>query len=242
MGTELALHLLDHDLTVWNRTPEKAQRLIDAGARFGKDTSNADVVITSLFGPDTVREILPDIGDALWIDTTTVSPTDAATPVVGTLGPARAGKLGVYVGEPRAAEAAGIVRPWADPERLKIVETAAPSSHRKTPRQPRTRRQCSRPPRSPRPRTCSRVRVRRHPLHARLHWASLHQKHESPPFILGERGTTPGDFSADAIAKDVRLMLDTADKDLPAARAALASLEDKQRAGHGDEDFSVIFQ
>lgn len=91
MGTELALHLLDHDLTVWNRTPEKAQRLIDAGARFGKDTSNADVVITSLFGPDTVRKILPDIGDALWIDTTTVSPTDAATPVVGTLGPARAG-------------------------------------------------------------------------------------------------------------------------------------------------------
>lgn len=181
MGTELALHLLDHDLTVWNRTPEKAQRLIDAGARFGKDTSNADVVITSLFGPDTVRKILPDIGDALWIDTTTVSPTDAATPVVGTLGPARAGKLGVYVGGPRAAEAAGIVRPWADPERLKIVETAAPSSHRKTPRQPRTRRQCSRPPRSPRPRTCSRVRVRRHPLHARLHWASLHQKHESPP-------------------------------------------------------------
>lgn len=51
-----------------------------------------------------------------------------------------------------------------------------------------------------------------------------------------------GDFSADAIAKDIRLMLDTADKDLPAARAALASLEDKQRAGHGDEDFSVIFQ
>ncbi|MFA1530660.1 NAD(P)-binding domain-containing protein [Corynebacterium belfantii] len=23
MGTELALHLLDHDLTVWNRTPKK---------------------------------------------------------------------------------------------------------------------------------------------------------------------------------------------------------------------------
>ena len=33
MGTELARHLLkNHELTVWNRTAERAQPLVDAGA------------------------------------------------------------------------------------------------------------------------------------------------------------------------------------------------------------------
>ena len=35
-------------------------------------------------------------------------------------------------------------------------------------------------------------------------------------------------------------MLDTADADLPAVRAALASLEAQQEAGRGDEDFSTV--
>ena len=60
------------------------------------------------------------------------------------------------------------------------------------------------------------------------------------PFLLGERSTSPGDFTADAIVKDARLMLATADKDLPAVAAALASLEEQQEAGRGDEDFSTV--
>ena len=103
--------------------------------------TGADVVITALFGPKTVRSVVidPDLIPAgiPWIDTTTVSPQDAeefatnvstyiACPVVGTLGPARAGKLGVYVGspDPQLRElAAGIVSPWADPSRLKLVDS-----------------------------------------------------------------------------------------------------------------------
>ena len=60
------------------------------------------------------------------------------------------------------------------------------------------------------------------------------------PFLLGERDTAPGDFSVDAIAKDARLMLATADRELPAVAAALGSLEAQQRAGRGDEDFSSV--
>ena len=60
------------------------------------------------------------------------------------------------------------------------------------------------------------------------------------PFLLGERSTSPGDFTADAIAKDARLMLASTDKDLPAVSAALASLEQQQEHGHGDEDFSTV--
>ena len=120
MGTELAKHLIannDYEVRVWNRTLDKTTPLVDAGATAyptaAEAVTGADVVITALFGPKTVRSVViePDLIPAgiPWIDTTTVSPQDAeefaanvstyiACPVVGTLGPARAGKLGVYVG------------------------------------------------------------------------------------------------------------------------------------------------
>ena len=66
------------------------------------------------------------------------------------------------------------------------------------------------------------------------------------PFVRGERTPEGGDFTVDAIAKDARLMIDTADgttrpgADLPALRAALASLDAAIAAGHGDDDFSSI--
>ena len=66
------------------------------------------------------------------------------------------------------------------------------------------------------------------------------------PFVRGERSTEGGDFTADAIAKDARLMIDTVDgssrpgSDLPALRGALASLDAEIAAGHGEDDFSTI--
>ena len=132
-------------MRVWNRTLDKTTLLVDAGATAyptaAEAVTGADVVITALFGPKTVRSVViePDLIPAgiPWIDITTVSPQDAeefaanvptyiACPVVGTLGPARAGKLGVYVGspDPQLRElAAGIVSPWADPSRLKLVDS-----------------------------------------------------------------------------------------------------------------------
>ena len=144
MGTELALHLLpDHELTVWNRTASRTQRLAEAGAAVAgtaaEAVAGAELVVTSLFGPDAVREtvIVPSLipGGVTWVDTTTVSPADAegfadavpsyvGAPVVGTLGPARNGSLGVYVGSPddgRREQVLELVAPWADPERLRGV-------------------------------------------------------------------------------------------------------------------------
>src|SRR5699024_6222081 len=76
------------------------------------------------------------------------------------------------------------------------------------------------------------------------------------PFVRGERTTEGGDFTANAIAKDARLMIDTVagttgdaasddagprpGADLPALRGALASLEAEIAAGHGEDDFSTI--
>ena len=144
MGTELALHLLpDHELTVWNRTASRTQRLAEAGAAVAgtaaEAVAGAELVVTSLFGPDAVRETVtvPSLipGGVTWVDTTTVSPADAegfadavpsyvGAPVVGTLGPARNGSLGVYVGSPddgRREQVLELVAPWADPERLRGV-------------------------------------------------------------------------------------------------------------------------
>ena len=264
MGTELALKLVDdHELTVWNRTAEKTEPLVSRGAVAAgspaQAVEGAELVITCLFGPDIVREVV--IEPALipegvtWADATTISPADAAafadavpgyvhTPVVGSLPPARAGKLGVYVGgadASRRSKVADVIFAWAaaNPSRLKEVDTAAGAATGK--------------------------------LLANLALAVTIEGFKealylgesqglSPeqvvdmlsstglefivnmksPFLLGERSTSPGDFTADAIAKDARLMLASSDKDLPAVRAALASLEAQQDAGRGDEDLSTV--
>ncbi|WP_309543700.1 NAD(P)-dependent oxidoreductase [Corynebacterium renale] len=263
MGTELALHLLDeHELVVWNRTKEKTKTLADKGAAVADSpqeaVDGADVVITSLFGPDTVREVVLDANlipeGTPWLDAATISPQDADsfaekvptyvhTPVVGTLTPARNQKLGVYVGTKDAQlreQAAKIVHPWgaANPERIKQVDTAGKAAVGK--------------------------------LLANLALAVTAQgfrealklgeatgtsaaevvdmlsstglefiKNMKAPFVLGERDTEPGDFTVNAIAKDVRLMLDTAGE-LPAAHTALDSLEAQQDADRGEHDFSAI--
>ena len=263
MGTELALHLIaGHDLTVWNRSKDKTVPLADAGAAVA-DTpaaavADADLVITSLFGPEAVRETVVEPGlipeGVTWADSTTISPDDAREfaaavdgfvhiPVVGTLGPARAGGLGVYVGSPDATRrqlVADVVTPWAakNPDRLKQVDTAAKAATGKL---------------LANLALAVTVQGVTEALHLgaaegvaeaevldMLDWTGLEfMKNMKTPFILGERSTSPGDFTVDAIAKDAGLMLDTAEEELPGVAAALASLRAQQEAGRGEHDFSA---
>ncbi|APT94170.1 3-hydroxyacid dehydrogenase [Corynebacterium stationis] len=263
MGSELALHVMkSHEVTVWNRTPERAQPLVDEGAQLADSPAaavdGAEVIITSLFGPDDIREVV--ISQHLippgvtWIDTTTVSPEAARefadavdsyvhAPVVGSLIPARNGELGVYVGTPddaRREVALEIARPWAGENKLIGVDSAAKAATGK--------------------------------LLANLALSVTAQgvlealalgeaeglgeeetlkmlditglafmKNMKAPFILGERETAPGDFTVDALCKDSKLMVDTAKQELPAVQAAIKNFERQQELGHGDEDFSSIF-
>jgi len=133
MGRELVTHLIDagHHVTAWNRSPGPAEAVGRRGARIASTAAEAvegaDVVVTVLFGPDAVRETviepsLPIAEGALWIDITTVSPSDAAdftawatdagvryihSPVVGSLAPARAGSLAVLIGGEHGAARRG---------------------------------------------------------------------------------------------------------------------------------------
>ncbi len=263
MGSELARHVMkSHEVTVWNRTAQRAQPLVEEGAQLADSPAaavdGAEVIITSLFGPDDIREVV--ISENLipegvtWIDTTTVSPEAARefaaavdsyvhAPVVGSLIPARNGELGVYVGTPddqRREVALEIARPWAGENKLIGVDSAAKAATGK--------------------------------LLANLALSVTAQgvlealalgeaeglgeeetlkmlditglafmKNMKAPFILGERETAPGDFTVDALCKDSKLMVDTAKQELPAVQAAIKNFERQQELGHGDEDFSSIF-
>jgi 3-hydroxyisobutyrate dehydrogenase len=122
MGAAIAKRLMEagHDVTVWNRSAEKAEPLVTAGARPAGTPAelaqNVEVVLTILtdaaaiesvyHGPDGL--LSGDVGSKLFIEMSTVRPeTEVALaekvrargasllecPVGGTVGPALQGKL-----------------------------------------------------------------------------------------------------------------------------------------------------
>jgi 3-hydroxyisobutyrate dehydrogenase len=265
MGHELGVHLIaaGHDVTAWNRTPGAVGRLKDAGATAADSAEDAvrdaEVVMTVLFGPDTVRDVvlsgLEIPADAVWLDVTTVSPEDAREfaeyaaaagvryvhgPVVGSLAPARAGMLGVLLG---GAEAdVDVVEPlaalWADAERLRRVATPSEAATGKLLANLALGVSLQ-----------GLVEALRLGAANGLDAASVLDllKGTGLGVIAGMKGPviTGGtfhdtQFSADLLAKDARLMLRSTPDPLPAVTALLQSLTDAQRAGRGDDDIAVI--
>ena len=253
MGTELAKHLIannDYEVRVWNRTLDKTTPLVDAGATAyptaAEAVTGADVVITALFGPKTVRSVViePDLIPAgiPWIDTTTVSPQDAeefaanvstyiACPVVGTLGPARAGKLGVYVGspDPQLRElAAGIVSPSQPKAAIgKLLANLALAISAEGMKEALLFGDAT-------------GLTAAETLDLLDSTGLSFMANLKCDFVLGDRSTDPGDFTVDALCKDSKLMLDTAGQVLPGIQAAVESFTIQQDRGRGDHDFSAI--
>jgi 3-hydroxyisobutyrate dehydrogenase len=136
MGSAIAQRLIEvgHDLTVWNRSPEKARPLANAGAKVATNPAdvarNAQTVITILSDAAAIDAVYGgpagllagDVTGKLFIEMSTVAPaTETALaekvrakgaalvecPVGGTTGPARQGKLiGLMGGEPADIERA----------------------------------------------------------------------------------------------------------------------------------------
>ncbi|MFF1572331.1 NAD(P)-dependent oxidoreductase [Leifsonia sp. NPDC058292] len=266
MGRELVPHLIDagHRVTAWNRSPEPAQVIGRRGAHVaataGEAVGTAEAVVSALFGPDTVREVILD-GDlpfaphALWVDVTTVSPADATefaswadgvgvryvhSPVIGSLAPARAGKLGVLVGGEldAAREARKIVALWADPDKLRMLGSPAKAATGKLIAN-----------------LALAVSAEALIESLRLGEAGgLDQREVLDTLgittiapIAGMKGETivSGDFddtqfSAALLAKDLGLMLATAEKPLPAVALVAEALRRAIDAGDGERDFTVI--
>lgn len=125
MGAGMARNLLRAglDVTVWNRTRERAEALAADGIRVAESTADAgaDAVLTMLFDGEAVAEVMAEALPAaregvLWTQTSTVSVQDAAerlpdlakqhgavfvdSPVLGTRGPAEQGTLVVLAAGP----------------------------------------------------------------------------------------------------------------------------------------------
>ncbi|MCJ1673359.1 NAD(P)-dependent oxidoreductase [Rathayibacter sp. VKM Ac-2929] len=266
MGRELAVHLLTdgHELTVWNRTPGGADRIVAAGAARADDlvgaVEGADVVMTVLFGPDTVREVvtaadLPIPAEAVWLDVTTVAPADADefqawadargtryvhSPVVGTLAPARAGTLGVLVGgaEADVERVLPLVRLWSDPERIRVTGSAAKAAVGKLIANLAIAVSLQGLVESFRLGRANGVDAEE--VLAMLDKTGLgFMAGMKGPMILAD-GFADTQFSADLLAKDSRLMLHSSPDPLPAVTAMLETLTRVQRDGDGDSDIAVV--
>jgi 3-hydroxyisobutyrate dehydrogenase-like beta-hydroxyacid dehydrogenase len=135
MGSRIARRLLDagHELVVWNRTAEKANELVAAGATRAESPADAarraEVVLTMLADPDAVRAVVEgQDGIAAGADDSTtviqqstVGPAAIASvrealpdavglldaPVLGSLAEVEAGSLRIFVGGPEE-----LVRRW----------------------------------------------------------------------------------------------------------------------------------
>jgi 3-hydroxyisobutyrate dehydrogenase len=122
MGGAIAAHLIDvgHDVTVWNRTPDKAKLLVEAGAKVAATpaelATQAEAIVTILTNRDALADVYDgpqgllsaDAKGKLFIEMSTVQPHDESAlaekvrakggafvecPVGGTVGPARQGRL-----------------------------------------------------------------------------------------------------------------------------------------------------
>ena len=267
MGRELVAHLIEDgfEVTVWNRTRAAAEPVAATGARLSETAQEAvrgaDVVLTVLFGPDAIRDVvlkgdLPFSPDATWIDVTTIGPAEATefaawarshhlryaySPVIGSLVPARERKLGVLIGgtDDAVAAARPIVSHWADPARVTGYDTAGKAATGKLVAN-----------------LALAVGIQGLTEALRVgHGGGLTPQeviercrdNTALMVIANAKGDTvlngrfdDTQFSVDALAKDARLMIETSAAPLPALTAALDAFTIAQRDGHGEEDFSVV--
>ncbi|MDP9021508.1 MAG: NAD(P)-dependent oxidoreductase [Actinomycetota bacterium] len=125
MGSAMARQLLaaDHDVTVWNRTREKAEAVGDDGATVADDPADAvdgaELVLTVLADAEAVEEVMTEAlgamaDDAVWVQMSTVGLAidhlaDLAAehavgfvdaPVLGTKEPAERGEVVVLASGP----------------------------------------------------------------------------------------------------------------------------------------------
>ena len=266
MGVLMARHVLTagHDLTVWNRTPGRAGDLVAAGAREAgsarEAVAGADRVVLMLFGPDAVREVLPDVvagasPGALVVDSTTIGPDDARefaatcaagglryvdAPVAGSTAPAADGTLGVLVGgsERDYDDAVPLLHLWGAPEKVRRVGDVGAGSAMKL---------------------CNNLALGFTIAgigEALRLGADLGLERSAVLDVLGGgalgwmvgakrpmidaddyTGTT---FSLELMAKDLALAVAAADGQLAVTEAVLAAARDALDAGHTGEDFAAI--
>jgi 3-hydroxyisobutyrate dehydrogenase len=145
MGAGMAMSLIreGHDVTVWNRSPERTERLQELGATAvpepGDAVGDAEVVLVSVFDTDAVVDVLEQAAgetgeDTIWVQCSTIGLGGTETVVqlaekygitlveammLGTKGPAESGKLTMLAAGP--ADLIDRIRPVLDAVGSKTV-------------------------------------------------------------------------------------------------------------------------
>ena len=248
MGSPMARRLLDHghQLIVWNRSPERAQPLAEAGARVAQSpaaaASEADVVITMLSDPDAVDGVLFGENGAVnglrpgstLVEMSTIGPQAVRTiagklpqgidmvdaPVVGSTTAAMSGTLTVLAGG--SAEVLDRVEP--------ILSNLG------------TVRRCGQLASG----QSLKLVVNTALLTAVADAVGVARERALEALKTGPLGTvvgrvtSPAQFSISLAAKDLRLALDAASGPLPVTSAAAARMDDAIAAGLADADIGAI--
>lgn len=266
MGRVLAGHLLEdgHELTVWNRTAGKSDALVARGASAAptpaEATAHAQCVVTAFFGADAVDQVvlgadLPFAPGALWQDVTTVGPSDArrfaawaagrglrfaSTPVIGTIAPARARALGVAVGsadESARGDARAVARSWSSNGWVREYDSAPGAEVAKL------IANVGIATASEGIREALRIGhgggFTTEQVVEALQGTMLEKQVNGKKDVLESKNFAATAFSANLLAKDIRLMIATAQAALPSATAFLDALEAVQHDGHGEDDFTA---
>jgi 3-hydroxyisobutyrate dehydrogenase len=266
MGVLMAGHVLDagHELVVWNRTPGRAEALVEAGAREAatpeEAVAEAEVAVLVLFGPDSVREVLPRVlrPGLLVVDATTIGPAAARengkvaqahgtryadAPVAGSLAPARAGTLGVLVGCAEAdwPEVKALVGLWGDADRVRRVGGVGAGSALKLVVNQGIGVLAAGLGEALRLGTDLGLdrRLVLDVLGGAMYGWTLQQKRS----MLDADDFSGTEFSLDLLAKDLSLAVAAGGRDgadLSVTRAALDHLRDALDAGHAGEDYAAV--
>ncbi|MDQ1711939.1 MAG: 3-hydroxyisobutyrate dehydrogenase [Frankiaceae bacterium] len=266
MGAPMAAHVAraGHELTVWNRTPGRATDLVALGAREAANVADAvrdaEVVVTMLFGPDAVREVLGQVAEAvpaggLVIDSSTVGPAVAHdlgkalrakgigfvdAPVAGSVQPAIDGTLGVLAGGSADdyATAEPLLRLWGDPARVRHLGPVGAGSAMKL--VVNLTLGVAMGGVGEALRLAGDLGVDRTAALDVLAAGPLGTTVGTKRAMLDSGDFTPTGFSLDLMTKDLALALDAADGDLALTRAALAAAREATAAGHGSDDYAAI--
>lgn len=266
MGAPMAAHVAraGHDLTVWNRTPGRAADLVALGAREAANVADAvrdaEVVVTMLFGPDAVRDVLAQVADAapagaLVVESSTVGPAVARdlgealrakglrfvdAPVAGSVQPATDGTLGVLAGGSAAdyAAAEALLHLWGDPARVRHLGPVGAGSAMKL--VINLTLGVAMGGVGEALRLAGDLGVDRTAALDVLGTGPLGMSVTTKRAMLDSGEFTPTGFSLDLMTKDLGLAIDAADGDLALTRAALDAARAAVAAGHGSDDYAAI--
>lgn len=266
MGAPMAAHVVraGHATTVWNRTPGKAADLVSLGAReadsIAEAVRDAEVVVSMLFGPDAVREVLAEVAahaasGTLVIESSTIGPDVARelgallserglrlvdAPVVGTVAPATQGTLGVIAGGSAEdyAQAEPLLQLWGDPERVRHLGPLGSGSAMKL--VINLTLGAAMVGIGEALRLSDDLGLDRAATLDVLQTGPLGFTTTQKRGMLDARDFSATSFSLDLMVKDLGLVISAAKNPLPATEVALDAGKAAVSAGHGDDDFAAL--